>query len=155
MTESDPTRIVADADVLAADLLVGGPARQALDAIRAHDWLTVLASDALLADAQAVIADLADDGLAADWRSRIEDERRAVEHPDGDHPGVASAVAGGAGHVITFDETLTGAQAGVALRRYDLSVRTPAAFTTVFDAKALYETTIDENYGGPDRDPRE
>jgi hypothetical protein len=36
MTDADPTRVVADADVLAADLLVGGVARDALDHVRAH-----------------------------------------------------------------------------------------------------------------------
>ncbi|QGN08043.1 hypothetical protein Hrd1104_12550 [Halorhabdus sp. CBA1104] len=155
MTTSDPTRFVADADVLAADLLVGGQARQAMARIRAHDWLTLLASDALLADAAALIADIAGQSLATDWRARIERERHSVTHPDGDHPALASAVAGDAGHVLSFDEQLTGAQAGVALRRYTVSVRSPAAFLAVFDAQSLYEATVGGDYPGPDRDPRQ
>lgn len=155
MAESDPTRIVADADVLAADLLVGGPAREVLDRVREHDWLTLVASDALLADAQAVIADIAGQSLATDWRARIDRECHSVAHPDGDHPALASAVAGDAGHVLSFDEGLTDAQAGVALRQYTISVRSPAAFLAVFDAASLYEATVGEDYPGPDRDPRQ
>ncbi|HMB50092.1 MAG TPA: hypothetical protein VKM69_05475, partial [Natronoarchaeum rubrum] len=55
----DPARIVAGADVLAADALVGGPARAALDHVRSHSWIDLVASDHLLDDAEAVIADLA------------------------------------------------------------------------------------------------
>ena len=154
VTDSDPTRVVVDADVLAADVLVGGPAREVLDHVRAHDWLTLPASDALLADARAVIASIADERLAGDWRDRIEDERTAVEHAAGDHPALASAVAGNAAHLVTFDGRLTGPQAGVALRQYSISVRTPTAFASVFDPAALYETMVGEEYAGPDRDPR-
>ena len=155
MPETDPTRVVADADVLAADLLVGGPAREALDHVRAHSWVTLVASDALLADAEAVVADLADPTLAADWRERVEREREAVDHPDGDHPGLASAYRGGAAHLLTFDEGLGSAGANLSLQAHmQLSIRTPDAFARLFDAEALYEATHDDAYPGPDRDPR-
>ncbi|MFC7132206.1 MULTISPECIES: DUF7384 family protein [Salinibaculum] len=155
MPEADPTRVVADADVLAADLLVGGPAREALDHVRAHSWVTLVASDALLADAEAVVADLADPTLAADWRERVEREREAVDHPDGDHPGLASAYRGGAAHLLTFDEGLGSAGANLSLQAHmQLSIRTPDAFARLFDAEALYEATHDDAYPGPDHDPR-
>lgn len=155
VADSDPTRIVVDADVLVADLLVGGAARDVLDHVRAHDWLTLLGSDALLADAQAVIATIADGQLAEEWRDRIEDERTRVEHVEDDHPALASAVAGNAGHLVTYDGRLTGPQAGVELQQYSISVRTPEAFTSVFDPAGLYEAVGHGTYPGPDRDPRE
>ena len=150
-----PARVVADADVLAADLLVGGDARDALDALRRHSWTTLVASDALLADAEAVIASLADASLATDWRAKLESWRAAVDHPVGDHPALASAYHGGAMHVISFDETLTGPAAAAGLRgRLPVSVRDPRAFATVFDAERLYPEIEDGEYPGPDRDPR-
>jgi hypothetical protein len=151
----DPARVVADADVLAADLLVGGPAREALDVVRGHSWVELVASDALLADAEAVVADLADPDLAASHRERLADERVAVEHPDGDHPGLASAYRGGAAHLLSFDEDLGSAAAGAAInRRIPLSVRSPGAFLAVFDPAALYPEVEGGEYTGPDRDPR-
>jgi len=149
MADADPTRIVADADVLAADLLVGDPAREVLDAIRAHSWLTLVASDALLDDAQAVVADLADADLAADWREAIETEREAV-----DHPALASAYNGNTAHLLSFDEGLGSAGANLSLQAHmQVSVRTPDAFAALFDAEALYEATHDGAYPGPDHDP--
>jgi predicted nucleic acid-binding protein len=155
MAEADPTRVVADADVLAADLLVGGAARDALDHVRAHSWLTLVASDPLLDDAQAVIAALADDDLAADWRERIDREREPVDHPDGDHPGLASAYRGRAAHLLSFDEGLGSAGANLSLQAHmQVSIRTPDAFARLFDAESLYAATHDDAYPGPDRDPR-
>jgi len=63
MREPSPARVVADADVLAADLLCGpdSDARAAIDHLRRHSWVTLVASDHLLDDASAVIADLAND----------------------------------------------------------------------------------------------
>ena len=152
---ADPTRVAADADVLAADLLVGGPARAAMDLLREHSWLTLVASDPLLDDAEAVVETLADAGLAADWRERIAAEREAVTHAAGDHPGLASAVAGEAAHLLTLEGDLGGARANLSLQpRVRLSVRTPDAFVATFDAAALYEATQDGDYPGPDRDPR-
>jgi hypothetical protein len=155
VTEASPARIVADADVLAADLLVGGDARDALDLVRVHSWVTLVASDALLDDAESVIADLADADLAAEWREHVEALREPVDHPAGDHPALASALHGGAMHVLSFDESLASAAAGAAIRgRVETSVRSPRAFATVFDPESLYEAVEDGEYPGPDRDPR-
>ncbi|WP_135365658.1 DUF7384 family protein [Halosimplex halophilum] len=155
MTEPSPARVVADADVLAADLLVGGDAREALDAVRSHSWMALVASDPLLADAEAVVADLADPDLAADWRERVEGLREPVEHPAGDHPALASALHGGAMHVLSFDGDLQSAAAGAAIRgRVEASVRSPRAFAAVFDPESLYEAVEGGDYPGPDRDPR-
>ncbi len=153
---ANPTRIVADADVLAADVLVGGPARAALDHVRRHSWLTLVASDPLLDDAQAVLADLADTDLAAAWRDRIEAVRLRVEHATDDHPGLASAYEGNAAHLLSFDPDLGSPGTNLALQsELAISVRTPDAFDRVFDPEALYEATHDGAYPGPDRDPRD
>jgi len=155
MAEASPARVVADADVLAADLLVGGPARAALDHVRRHSWVRLMASDALLDDAEAVIAELSDEALAADWRDRIEAEREPVDHPEGDHPALASAYRGGAAHVLSYDESLRSAETGMALNEHmNVSVRTPDAFATLFDAEALYGLVEGGEYPGPDREPR-
>ncbi|MFB6184881.1 MAG: hypothetical protein ABEI96_10035 [Haloarculaceae archaeon] len=155
MPESDPTRVVADADVLAADLLVGGDAREALDHVRRHSWMSLVASDYLLDDAQAVIERLADASLAADWRDKVETERVAASHPDGDHPALASAYHGGAAHLLTYDDGLRSAKAGAVLQPHmAVSVRSPAAFAELFDAASLYEAVESGPYPGPDRDPR-
>lgn len=152
MSDDPAARVVADADVLAADLLVGGAARDALDGVRRHSWVDLLASDQLLDDATAVIADLADEQLAADWRAGIERERVPVTHPDGDHPGLASAYRGEAGHLLTFDPDLAGARTNLTVQPYaQLSVRTPDAFARLFDPASLYEHLHDEPYPGPER----
>lgn len=151
----DPAAVVADADVLAADLLVGGAARTALDHLRAHSWTTLHAGEPLLADAEALIAELADPALAADWRRRVAEWATVVEHPAGDHPALGPARAGGAAHVLTLDAELAGAATNAALKRWvDVSVRTPTAFARLFDAAALYEVVVGGDYPGPDRDPR-
>lgn len=152
---ADPTRVVADADVLAADLLVGGSAREALDHVRRHSWVTLVASDPLLADAEAVVASLADADLAGDWRDRVAEDAELVDHPSGDHPGLAAAYQGEAAHLLSFDEHLRSAKAGVSLQsRASVSVRHPDAFARVFDAASLYEATQGDDYPGPDADPR-
>jgi len=148
---ANPARVVADADVLAADLLVGGTAREALDHVRRHSWVELVASDQLLEDAAAVIAALADEPLAPDWRELIERERVAVSHPPEDHPGLASAYRGGAAHLLTFDPNLTSAEANLAVQPHTtLSVRTPDAFARLFDPASLYESLHGEPYPGPD-----
>jgi predicted nucleic acid-binding protein len=155
MSEPDPTKVVADADVLAADVLVGDPARAAIDHVREHSWVDLVASDPLLDDARAVIATLSDSALAADWRERIERERVRVEHPDGDHPGLASAYRAGAAHLLTFDEDLSSAKTGLEIQPHlGLSIRHPKAFATVFDPVGLYVESVGGEYPGPDRDPR-
>lgn len=151
----DPRRIVADADVLVADLLVGGPAREAMDLVRAHSWLELVATDELLDDAEAVVRELADDDLADDWRRRVEALATVVEQPAGDHPALAAAYRGGAAHVLTFDDSLQSARMGATLRAHvETSVRSPDAFLTVFDPERLYPVVVGGEYPGPDRDPR-
>lgn len=151
----EPTRVVADADVLASDLLVGGASREALDHLRRHSWTTLVASEALLDDAEAIIASLGDESLAADWRAKVETWVELVDHPEGDQPALASAYRGGAMHLLTFDERLTSAKAGAALGgRFPISMRHPEAFATLFSAESLYGEVADDEYPGPDRDPR-
>ena len=152
----NPASVVADADVLAADLLVDGDARRALDIVRANSWVDLVASEHLLADAEAVIAALADERLAADWRAKIDDRVRLVEHPPDDHPALASAVAGSAAHVLSFDDGLRSAQVGLVLNaRTAVSIKHPAGFATLFDPDRLYPAVMDGEYPGPDGDPRE
>ncbi|ESS03790.1 MAG: hypothetical protein A07HR67_01438 [uncultured archaeon A07HR67] len=153
--EPSPARVVADADVLAADLLVGGPTRDALDVLREHSWTTLVASDALLDDAEAVAATLADSDLARDWRERLAAWREPVSHQSGDQPALASAYRGGAMQVISLDPALTGPGAAAELRdRLPVSVREPRAFATVFSPERLYPEVVGGEYPGPDREPR-
>jgi predicted nucleic acid-binding protein len=157
MTARDPSpaRVVADADVLAADLLVGGAARAAMDHVREHSWVTLVASDSLLDDAAAVIRALADADLAGDWRARVVRDCEVVEHPPGDHPALATAYRGGAMHCLTLEESLLSPAAGVAIRgRVETSVRHPRAFAALFDAESLHRAVVGGDYPGPDRDPR-
>lgn len=151
----DPASVVADADVLAADLFVDGRAREAIDILRAHDWMTLVASEVLLEDAESVIAELGGGRLAEDWRERIEAEVSLVDHPSQDHPALATALAGSAGHLLTLDESLASPGTNAALSaRVKTSVRLPDAFVSMFDAASLYEAVADGSYPGPDRDPR-
>jgi len=153
--EPRPTRVVADADVLAADVCLDSDARRALDSLYRHSWTTLVASDQLLADAEAVIEAVADASLAADWRACIDTWRQSVDQPAGDHPALASAYRGGAMHLLSFDDELTGSQTGVALYdRFPISVRQPDAFALLFDPESLYETERSGAYPGPDRDQR-
>ena len=151
----DPARVVADADVLAADLLCGGGARDALDHARRHSWVRLVATDELLDEAEGVVADLAEATLAADWRGKVEGWRVRVEQEPGDHPALASAHRGEAAHLLSFDERLRSARTGATLRKYvDVSVKHPRAFARLFDAERLYPTVVGGEYPGPDRDPR-
>jgi len=154
--DAGPARVVADADVLAADLLIDGDARAALDHLRRHTWTTLLASDPLLDDAEATVADVADADLAAAWRERVDAWREPVTHPAGDNPALGSAYRGGAVHILTFDDRLRSAKAGATLGT-DLSVsaRPPDAFAALFDPESLYGEVVGGEYPGPDRDTRE
>jgi hypothetical protein len=167
-----PASVVADADVLAADLLCGGPgdampetpaadgpaARTALDHLRRHAWTELVATEPLLDEAEAIVADLAAPELAADWRERVDEWAEVVEQTPGDHPALAAAHGGPAAHLLTFDGELTSAGAGATIRKYvDVSVRHPRAFARLFDAAALWAAVHDgdpADYPGPDRDPR-
>lgn len=153
--DPDPTRVVADADVLAADLLVGGDSREAIDHVRRHSWMTLVASDPLLDDAQAVITRLADDDLAADWRRKVETLVERVEHPAGDHPALAAAYHGHAAHVLTYDESLLTTRANASAKRFvETSFKPPGGLARLFDPERLYPEVSDDPYPGPDRDPR-
>lgn len=156
--ERDDTQtvgVVADASVLAADLLVDGPARDALDHVRRHAWVGLVASDELLLQAHDIIAELTTADLADDWLDRIATERIRVEHPSEDTPALASAYRGDARHLLTENEALTGANANLSLQAHaSLSIRKPDAFALLFDPESLYEGLFGEPYLGPDRDPR-
>lgn len=153
---TDPiARVVADADVLAADLLVGGDARAALDLVRAHSWVDLLASAPLLDEAEAVITDLSEAALADDWRTTVETVVTIVDHPEGDHPAFSTALHGDARHVLSLDPDLQTAGAGTAIRaRVETSVKSPAAFVDLFEPAAVYPTAVGGEYPGPDREPR-
>lgn len=149
-------RVVADADVLAADLLLRGTAREAIDLARGHSWISLVASEPLLADAEAVIASLADPTLAAEWRTKIGDLVELVDHPSGDHPAIAAAYRGEARHVLSFEEELLSADTAVAVRdRVEASVKHPDAFVRLFDPASIYPVTVGGAYPGPDRNYRD
>jgi hypothetical protein len=153
--EPDPSRLVADAGVLAADLLVGGASRDVLDTVRAHSWLELVATEQLLDDTETVVGALADPDLAADWRSVIADLVVLVEQPAGDHPALAAAHRGDAAHVVSLDDRLTSVEAGANLKgTLEASVRSPDAFRAIVDPATLHELAFDEPYFGPDRNPR-
>lgn len=153
---TDPiATIVADADVLAADLMVGGSAREAMDLVRGHSWMRLVASDPLLDDAEAVIAELSDASLSTDWRTTIDDLVHLVEHPDADHPAIACALHGDARHVLSVDDALQTAEAATGIRaRVETSVKSPEQFVRLFDAESIYPEVVGGSYPGPDRDPR-
>lgn len=149
-------RVVADADVLATDLLVGGDARDALDHVRRHSWVELVASDALLERTEQIVTELTDANLANDHRERLEAERIAVEHPPEDHPALASAYHSEAAHLLSYDETLRSPQAALSLQpRVSVSVRPPDAFARLFDPESVYREAEDGTYPGPDRNPRD
>lgn len=154
-SDSRITRIVADADVLAADLLVGGPAREALDLVRSHSWLTLYGSEPLVEEADTIIRRLTTSQLADDWREAIETVIEWVDHPPVDHPGIATAYRADAGHILSFDDGLRSAASSMAIRqRTPTSVKTPSGFVRLFDPEAVYEAVHEASYPGPDRDPR-
>ncbi len=155
LVEASPARVVADADVLAAALLVGGTPRDALDMLRAHSWTTLVVSNPLLDDVEAIVASLATSKLASDWRAKLAEWADIVDHPDADHPALASAYHGGAMQLLSLDPSLTGVQTGVGLQdRLPVSIREPAAFCAVFSPERLYPVVVGGSYPGPDRDAR-
>jgi hypothetical protein len=96
-----------------------------------------------------VIAGIADEELAASWRERIADLAVLVDHPDGDHPALASAMHGEARHLLSLDPDLGSVGAGVAIRReadVETSVRPPDAFVRLFDPERVYEAISGEPY---------
>jgi hypothetical protein len=148
-------RLVADADVLAADLLVGGPAREALDHWRRHSWVSLVVTDRLLEEAAAVIAGLADRSLAADWRTLVAERATLVEPEASGHPALVAAASGDAAHLHAYDERRRSAAARTAIRpSVEVSVKPPDGFARLFDPASLYEAAVGGAYPGPDRDPR-
>jgi len=155
--DADPrvARLVADADVLAADLLVGGSSREALDHWRRHSWVSLVVTDSLLDDAAAVVAALAEESLAADWRALLTERATVVEADGTGHPALVAALAGNAAHLLSYDERLRSAAAGAAIRPYvEVSVKPPDGFARLFDPASVYEAAVGGSYPGPDRDPR-
>lgn len=153
---AEPTRVVADVDVLVADVFVDGDARRALDRVRAHDWMEWYVSDPLVERATRLIAELGDHELAEGWDDRIRRATVTVDHPTGDHPGLATARAARAGHVLSYDEGLRTAETALALRDHlATSVKHPRGFVRLFDPATLYEALEGSPYPGPDRDPRD
>jgi len=156
MSDVDPARVVVGADVLAADLFVDGDARRALDHVRSHSWVGLVASEPLLDDAAAIVEELGGAALAADWREKVEATATLVEHPAGDHPALAVAYHGNAAHLLTYDEDLQSARTGMELqKRVDVSVKSPTAFAAIFDPERLYSAVVGGEYPGPDHDPRD
>lgn len=155
MTNPDPTRVVADVDVLAADLFVDEHARVALDMVRSHSWLTLVATPALLDEAENLITTLADTTLATAWRRTIDEEVTMVTPVVGGHPGLVAARAGEAATLLSLDPRLQSAAAGATIRpNIATSVKAPKAFATMTDPASLYEAVVGGNYPGADRDPR-
>lgn len=141
MTDSpDPTRVVADADVLAADLLVDGDARVALNRIRDSETLTLVVTEGLLSDARGIVADLGDPSLATDWERRARADFSLVEPTLSGHPALVAAEAGNAATLLSHDERLQGAAAGVAIRQHvDTSVKSPGAFVSLLERTGFDE----------------
>ncbi len=155
MSDPDLTRVVADADVLIGDLFGDEAAREAMDLIRSHSWLTLVATWELLDDAETIIADLREEDLALGWRANVEELATVVEQSPGDHPAIAAAYHGNAAQILSFDEELQSARVGAKLKpRVETSIRSPEAFLTVFDPERLYPVVCEGAYPGPDRDPR-
>lgn len=151
----NPARLVADADVLAADVFVDGDARRALDHVREHSWVELVATEELLDDAAYVVATLGDDELANAWRERIEELVELVDQQSGDHPGLAAAHHGNAAHLLSFDDGLRTADVGMKVKaRTDVSIKHPAGFATLFSPESLYDAVVGGEYPGPDCDPR-
>lgn len=134
----DPTRVVADTDVLAADLLVGGSAREAIDMIRTHDFLSLITTDTILLETHRIIETLTEKGLADDWLSRARRDFPVVE-PDGSgQPAIEAAAASNAATVLSLEERLLSTQAGLTIRDHvATSVRSPRAFVAMVDPAAL------------------
>lgn len=156
MSDPDPTRIVADVDVLAADVLIGGPARKALDILRSHSWLTLVATEQLLAETETIISEFTTDDVALAWRAKVEELAHVVDQPPDDHPALAAAYHGNAAQILSFDENLRSARTGAMLKPHvTTSIRSPDAFLVIFDPEGVYPAVVGGEYPGPDRNPRD
>lgn len=156
MSNDHIAKIVADADVLAADLFLNDSARAALDLIRSHSWITLVASDILIDQTTTLIEHLSSTTLATQWAQKIRQRTTTIEHPPSDHPALAAALRGNSAHILSYDPNLTSAKTGAVLRSHGpTSVKHPEAFVRLFDPKTAYEHTTGSPYPGPDRDPRD
>ena len=132
---SRPTvRVVVDSGVLAGDVKKEKSAKIVMEIIRRSPWIVIIASIPLLDEAQTVIETDFGEELAKKWREDIESMCEIVDHLEGDHPALASAYVGNAQHIISRDERLTNAKAGVAIRtKIETSVKRPDAFVKLFE----------------------
>ena len=132
---SRPTvRVVVDSGVLAGDVKKEKSAKIVMEIIRRSPWIVIIASIPLLDEAQKVIETELGGELAKKWREDIESMCEIVDHSEGDHPALASAYVGNAQHIISGDEMLTNAKAGVAIRtKIETSVKRPDAFVKLFE----------------------
>ncbi len=154
MTDDHIARVVADADVLAADLFLDASARSALDLIRSHSWITLLASDILIDQTTILIDQLSSSTLADHWAHKIRQHTTIVDHPTSDHPALATAIRGNTAHVLSHNPKLTSAKTGAALQSHGpTSVKSPEAFVRLFNPKTAYEHITGTEYPGPDRPP--
>lgn len=155
MTDDHIARVVADVDVLAADLYLDGSARAALDLIRSHSWISLIASERLINETTTLIEQLGSQALAEHWAAKIQQRTTIVEHPPRDHPALASAIRGNAAHLLSHDPKLSSAKTGVALQSHGhTSVKPPDAFVRLFDPQTAYEHITGTEYPGPDHPPR-
>ena len=132
---SRPTvRVVVDSGVLAGAVKKEKSAKIVMEIIRRSPWIVIIASIPLLDEAQKVIETELGGELAKKWREDIESMCEIVDHLEGDHPALASAYVGNAQHIISGDEMLTNAKAGVAIRtKIETSVKRPDAFVKLFE----------------------
>lgn len=127
-------RVVVDSGVLAGDVKKEKSAKIVMEIIRRSPWIVIIASIPLLDEAQTVIETDFGEELAKKWREDIESMCEIVDHLEGDHPALASAYVGNAQHIISGDEMLTNAKAGVAIRtKIETSVKRPDAFVKLFE----------------------
>tara|TARA_A100001037_G_scaffold238258_1_gene217603 strand:+ start:894 stop:1304 length:411 start_codon:yes stop_codon:yes gene_type:complete len=132
---SRPTvRVVVDSGVLVEDAKKEKSAKIVMDIIRKSPEMVIIASMPLLDEAQKVIETDLGGELADRWREDIESICEIVDHLEEDHPALASAYVGNAQHIISRDERLTNAKAGVAIRtKIETSVKRPDAFVKLFE----------------------
>ncbi len=127
-------RVVVDSEVLAESAKGEKSAKMSMEIIRKCQWIVLVASTPLLDEAQKKVEMELGMELGKKWRVDTEDVCEIVDHPEGDHPALASAYVGNAQHIISRDENLTSAKAGVNIRtKIETSVKKPDAFVNLFE----------------------